>query len=279
MKNLLFGLLKMKADGWIDETAKELTEVPEPLKSSICYALTTGGKRLRPILSMLGARISGANEDEVKNFAVAVELIHTYSLVHDDLPSMDDDELRRGKPTVHVKFGESIAVLTGDALLNLAYEKLFEELAANYSAKKAAAASLLSRAAGSTGMIKGQIFDISTMPTAPETVDEFKTGALFRAALLGGAAIAGASEGLTDALSEYADCFGKAFQIADDLADLKKGENTDSNYAVFYGEERPKRTLNFCSKKQKPPSNRLRGGKNFGRLPMKYRTNCPCKLL
>ncbi len=230
----------MKADGWIDETAKELTEVPEPLKSSICYALTTGGKRLRPILSMLGARISGANEDEVKNFAVAVELIHTYSLVHDDLPSMDNDELRRGKPTVHVKFGESIAVLTGDALLNLAYEKLFEELLANYSEKKAAAASLLSRAAGSAGMIKGQVFDISTVPTAPETVDEFKTGALFKAALLGGAAIAGASEGLKDALSEYADCFGKAFQIADDLADLSKGENTDSNYAVFYGEEKAK---------------------------------------
>lgn len=241
----------MKADGWIDETAKELTEVPEPLKSSICYALTTGGKRLRPILSMLGARIAGANEDEVKNFSVAVELIHTYSLVHDDLPSMDNDELRRGKPTVHVKFGESIAVLTGDALLNLAYEKLFEELAANYSAKKAAAASLLSRAAGSTGMIKGQIFDISTMPTAPETVDEFKTGALFRAALLGGAAIAGASEGLTDALSEYADCFGKAFQIADDLADLKKGENTDSNYAVFYGEEKAKADAKLLLEKAK----------------------------
>lgn len=239
MNNLLFGLLKMKADLWIDQTARKFSGgVPEPLLSSLGYALTTGGKRLRPILAMLGARIAGKNEDEVQNFAVAVELIHTYSLVHDDLPSMDNDEFRRGKPTVHVKFGESIAVLTGDALLNFAYETLFSDLMQNYSENRKKAASILAEAAGCFGMIKGQVLDISTVPTAPEVVDKYKTGELFKAALLGGATIAGASEGLLDALSGYADCFGRAFQIADDLSDFAEGEDSDCNYAVFYGKEK-----------------------------------------
>lgn len=240
MKNLLLNILKLKADNLVEERLANVSGCPEPLKSAVEYALTTGGKRLRPVLAMLGARIAGSTEDVAADFAVAVEFVHTYSLVHDDLPCMDDDDLRRGKPTLHVKFGESIAVLAGDALLNLAYETLFDAIKQSKSDGTVEAASLLATSAGMFGMIKGQIMDISTEPTPPETVGLFKTGKLFKAALVGGAAIGGASDGLKQALSEYADNFGKAFQIVDDLDDYIKGERSDANYVVCYGAAKAK---------------------------------------
>ena len=238
----------MKADEWIDEAAKELTEVPEPLKSSICYALTTGGKRLRPILSMLGARISGANEDEVKNFAVAVELIHTYSLVHDDLPSMDNDELRRGKPTVHVKFGESIAVLTGDALLNLAYEtasQAFDLEPGNPTVGKAF--QILSAKTGMTGMIGGQSVDVEYVdrPLSAEQLQfiyELKTGALIEASMMIGAVLAGADADTVEKVGQIGQNVGMAFQIQDDILDVtgdeavlgKPTKSDEKNHKITY---------------------------------------------
>ena len=192
------------------------------LYESIRYSLLAGGKRIRPVLTLEFARLGGIDWRLALPYACALELVHNYSLIHDDLPCMDDDDLRRGKPTNHVMFGEANAVLAGDALQTAAFETI---LTADYPAEVRAAAALeLSRGAGKDGMCAGQVLDIEG-EQRPLTLDELKlvhrkkTGALLEAACVIGAIASGASELQLEATRRYAAEIGMAFQIRDDLLD------------------------------------------------------------
>lgn len=214
---------------------------PEALWEAMSYSLMAPGKRLRPILVLLGCRASGGNEELAIPAACAVEMVHTYSLIHDDLPAMDDDDLRRGIPTCHKKFGEALAILAGDGLLSLS----FEVLAASYPpATAAVSVQELARGAGMAGMVGGQVLDLAaegkiahgeSLCSADdlERIHRKKTGALFRSALrLGLYAAQGERDGGPDRLLEehldsYSRAFGLMFQIGDDLLDVEgKSENT-----------------------------------------------------
>ncbi|MDD4839813.1 MAG: polyprenyl synthetase family protein [Clostridia bacterium] len=206
-----------------------------PLSDAIRYAAMSGGKRLRPQCVRLGAEFAkGAelNKTELENvldLAISVELVHTYSLVHDDLPAMDNDDFRRGRPTVHREFGEDIAILAGDALLNLAYERLFELVERVSSSKVLSAASEIAKNAGIFGMVKGQCLDLNGEIESAEdilTVNRYKTGCLFKASILSGAILLNSTAKELEALEIYADNLGATFQIVDDLLDSDKQENS-----------------------------------------------------
>ena len=208
-----------------DLLARELAGYPAvPVVEAMRYALE-GGKGLRGFLVMEGARLHGVPRAQSVWAAAAVEVVHTYSLVHDDLPAMDDDDLRRGRPTVHVKWDEATAILVGDALHCLAFDLLARTDAAADPAAQVALVSSLAQAAGARGMVLGQALDIAA-ETAPEplTLEQItelqaaKTGALIRWAGEAGAILAGADPG---PLRRYAEALGLAFQIADDILDLE----------------------------------------------------------
>jgi len=200
----------------------------EKLRESMAYSLMAGGKRLRPILLMAAADAVGVDGTRFLPVACALEMIHTYSLIHDDLPAMDNDELRRGKPTNHVVYGEGTAILAGDALLTLAFTVILRQ-------KDVSAEALLrvvdeiSRAAGAEGMVGGQMLDLEA-ENRQISIDELrrvhmgKTGALFCAAIRSGAILAGAKEEELAALTLYAERFGLAFQITDDILDVTGDE-------------------------------------------------------
>ncbi len=200
---------------------------------SMTYSLTAGGKRVRPILTLAFAELCGGTEEAAMPFACALEMIHTYSLIHDDLPCMDDDELRRGKPTNHIVFGEAAAVLGGDALLTLAFETALSETAMKLNGAETCVrvGRLLAECAGARGMVGGQIIDLESENRRIslerlETMDRKKTGALIRAACLLGCLSAGADDVRMQAAQEYADCIGLAFQIVDDVLDVLSDEAT-----------------------------------------------------
>jgi geranylgeranyl diphosphate synthase, type II len=201
---------------------------PARLAEAMRYSLMAGGKRLRPILAMMAAEACGADPAEALPAACALEMVHTYSLIHDDLPAMDDDDLRRGRPTCHKAFDEATAILAGDGLLTLAFEVI-----AKYTRSPTAAATCvraLAEGAGPSGMVGGQMADLQAEGRADGTVDALeaihrrKTGALLRSALKMGAAVAGASEPVAKALDDYGRAVGLAFQIVDDLLDVEGDE-------------------------------------------------------
>ncbi|MGV8944751.1 polyprenyl synthetase family protein [Thermomonas sp.] len=201
---------------------------PRRLHAAMRHAVLNGGKRMRPLLVYASGIAMGANEDDLDDAAVAVELIHCYSLVHDDLPAMDDDTLRRGQPTVHVAFDEATAILAGDALQSLAFDVLAS--APLDAARRVAMLAELARASGTAGMCGGQALDIDATGetvslAALEHLHALKTGALLRASVRLGALAAGASaHGNTEnliALDRFADALGLAFQIRDDLLDIE----------------------------------------------------------
>ena len=206
---------------------EELDRTPvldDTLRASMAYSLMAGGKRLRPVLLMAAADAVGADGTKFLPVACALEMIHTYSLIHDDLPAMDNDDLRRGKPTNHVVYGEGIAILAGDALLTLAFTVILRQKAVPAEALLRVVDEV-SRAAGAEGMVGGQVLDLEA-ENRQISMEELrrvhtgKTGALFRAALRSGAILAGASEEQLFALTTYADHFGLAFQITDDILDV-----------------------------------------------------------
>lgn len=206
-----------------DENAR-----PANLAGAMRHAVTSGGKRLRPVLCLAAAEAAGGNPAHALYPACAVELLHAYTLVHDDLPCMDNGLTRRGLPTVHVKYGEAVAVLAGDALLTLA----FETLARTPETRPGLVARLvgeLAAAAGAAGVIAGQVddigFDGSATRELVESVFRHKTADLFRAAARLGALTAGADAAVLQKLSAFADGLGMAFQITDDLLDAS--ENND----------------------------------------------------
>jgi geranylgeranyl diphosphate synthase, type II len=189
--------------------------------------LEAGGKRLRPVLTLAVADTFGADEHEVIEVACAIEMVHTYSLIHDDLPAMDDSALRRGKPTCHRVFGEAVAILAGDALLTHAFEVLARYGRKEFCAKKAVRIiAELAKAAGVEGMLGGQILDLEAEGkelTAEqiEKISILKTGTMLKAAVRCGAIAAGASESELVILTRFASSLGTAFQIVDDLLDIE----------------------------------------------------------
>ncbi len=192
------------------------------------YSLMAGGKRLRPVLCLAAAEAVGGQPSDALPAAGALEMIHTYSLIHDDLPAMDDDELRRGKPTCHMAFDEATAILAGDALLTLAFQILSSVEISNSSRASAwlQVIRTISCAAGYGGMIQGQMLDISsegrTLSLAElESMHHLKTGALITAALQCGAIIGGAGKEQLTSLEQYAKNVGLAFQVADDILNVE----------------------------------------------------------
>ncbi|HEX5305322.1 MAG TPA: farnesyl diphosphate synthase [Dyella sp.] len=197
---------------------------PTDLHRAMRYAVLGGGKRLRPLLVHAAGRALGTEHDALDMPACAVELIHAYSLVHDDLPAMDNDDMRRGRPTCHIVFGEAMAILAGDALQALAFELLAQ--APVDPATGMAMQRVLGRACGAEGMAGGQALDLAgvgrTLSLAElEHMHACKTGALIRASVQLGAMVAGADSGTLDALDRYARAVGLAFQVRDDILDVE----------------------------------------------------------
>ncbi len=211
-----------------DEVLPPEDKMPAVLGEAMRYSFFAGGKRIRPALGFAAAEAVGAEGVTALPFVTAIEMIHTYSLIHDDLPAMDDDELRRGMPTSHVKFGEATAILAGDALLTDAFAVMLDErvVGALGAAKALRCALEVARAAGSDGMAAGQTLDIISqgrvleLPTL-EFLHTRKTGALIRASVLVGAISGGADAKQERALTLFADRVGLAFQVADDILDVE----------------------------------------------------------
>lgn len=222
---------KKRADLVEEGLLRELTKVPAydaTLAKAMEYSLMAGGKRLRPVLLMAAADAVGKDGADFLTTGCAIEMIHTYSLIHDDLPAMDNDDYRRGKPTNHKVFGDGMAVLAGDALLTLAFEVMLRQQGAAPEAL-VAVVSEMSRAAGPYGMVGGQALDLEGEGVRLDMsvlrkIHMGKTGALFCAAIRSGAILAGAKEEEIAALTLYAERFGLAFQITDDILDVTGDE-------------------------------------------------------
>jgi geranylgeranyl diphosphate synthase type II len=216
---------KRRVDSTLDSLLPAANGPAATVLEAMRYAVTAGGKRLRPILAMAACEACGGTVEDVIEPAAAVELIHTYSLIHDDLPAMDDDDLRRGRPTVHRAFGEAEAILAGDALQALAFEILATRpVGADRSSRRNEAVRVLAAGAGVAGMVGGQMADLSAerSPVGAdglEWIHRRKTGALLAASAELGAIHAGASDADRAALAEYGRALGLAFQIADDILD------------------------------------------------------------
>jgi farnesyl diphosphate synthase len=201
---------------------------PERLIKAMRYATLGGGKRLRPFLAMETARALGREDAGPRRAGAAIECIHAYSLIHDDLPAMDDDDLRRGRPTTHRAFGEATAILAGDALQALAFEILADPATDPIAEVRAALCAGLARAAGLSGMVGGQMLDLDAEgATAPLSVKEIarlqamKTGALLKFSVEAGSRLAGAGAKTSAALGTYGRAVGAAFQVADDILDAE----------------------------------------------------------
>jgi len=215
---------------WLEAAMANLVaegSAPDSLREAMVYSLMAGGKRLRSILVVAGAEAVGGRRDDVLEAAIALECVHTYSLIHDDLPAMDDDDLRRGKPTSHKVFGEAMAILAGDALLTRAFELLSSDaLVGRVGAEAALSVTrAVSRASGAAGMVGGQVVDIESEGAPLDAqrlrhLHALKTGALIRVSVESGGRLAGATVDQLDALRTYGEALGLGFQIVDDILDV-----------------------------------------------------------
>jgi geranylgeranyl diphosphate synthase type II len=216
-----------QVDQALERVLPPLDTAPPTLHKAMRYSVQAGGKRLRPILVIAGAEAVGGGAAQVMETACALELIHTYSLIHDDLPAMDNDDFRRGNPTNHKVFGEAIAILAGDALLTLAFKLIALNGARTGDARIIAQlVTDIADAAGTDGMVGGQVVDIESegKPFTAETLDyihSHKTAALIRASLCAGALIAGGSAAQIAAIRASGEALGLAFQIVDDILDVE----------------------------------------------------------
>ena len=240
----LSAIYREKIESYLHNNCSIYPDEPQQeLFSSMRYSLLAGGKRLRPVFVYDFCKMCGGDVDDATPFAAAVEMIHTYSLIHDDLPCMDNDDFRRGKPTNHKKFGESVAVLAGDALLTAAFSHIAKS---NHSAEtRIRAVEILAELSGELGMVGGQILDIQSemrQCTKQEVIDiqTRKTGALIQAACMLGVLAGQGSQEQMYAAREFAAHIGLAFQIRDDVLDvignpeeLGKSTGTDGNKNTF----------------------------------------------
>lgn len=252
LEDLLRGMIPL-IDAELDRRVPAETVPPERLHAAMRHSLFGAGKRLRPVLCLAAARACGGDQSDALPAAAALEMLHTYTLIHDDLPAMDDDDLRRGRPTCHIAFDEATAILAGDALLTLTFEVLADTTCRPpYTAIDLVRE--LAGAAGSRGVIGGQMADIEGegQPMSFEQlvyIHTHKTGDLIRAAVRMGAMVAGTDDGSLAALTRYAENIGLAFQIADDVLNatgsaesLGKSTGTDAaagklTYVSAYGIE------------------------------------------
>lgn len=239
------------------------------------YSLSAGGKRLRPILTLEACKIVGGNEKDAIPFAVAIEMIHTYSLIHDDLPALDNDDLRRGRKTNHIVYGENMAILAGDALLNYAFEiMLSNSLGKKDPEKYLRAINEIAKSAGIYGMIGGQVVDVQSedQQISKDKLDYIhnnKTAAIMIGCMRAGAIIGNASEEHLDEITRYAKNIGLSFQIVDDILDIvgdesklgkKVGsdiENNKSTYPSLLGLEKSKEIANQLINEAKESINKL----------------------
>ncbi|MGB8951834.1 MAG: polyprenyl synthetase family protein [Candidatus Aminicenantales bacterium] len=245
--------LAEKKEAIEQELLRILGEEDSLLFQAMKYAVFSGGKRYRPLLALASGECFQADRSVNLPFACALELIHTYSLIHDDLPSLDDDDFRRGKPACHKAYGEDIALLAGDGLLTLAFEVMAEApLHGKNLSKKEEVIKEISHAAGVMGMIGGQLLDITFSPegSTGEKIHDLihkKTGALIVASVKTGAILGEASPVQAKAIAEYGKNVGLAFQIRDDILDLtqkkKKKDSSRPNYAFLFGMEEAKARL------------------------------------
>ena len=218
---------RRRVEAALEHRLPSVEEPPRRLHEAMRYAVLGGGKRIRAILSYAAAEAAGGASQGLDAVACAVEFIHAYSLVHDDLPSMDDAEVRRGRPACHRSFGEATAVLAGDALQALAFEVLSCDSGPEATAeRRCRMLEVLSQAVGSRGLVGGQAMDLAAVghsltPDELERMHRGKTGALLRASVALGALCARADETTLEKLGGYADCVGLAFQIRDDLLDVE----------------------------------------------------------
>ena len=211
-------------------TLSSLGDIPSPLWEAMSYSLEAGGKRIRPALLLAACEMAGGDGETALPFACALEMIHTYSLIHDDLPAMDNDDLRRGQPTNHKVFGENVAILAGDGLLNAAAEVMAASAVKIGDLRGIRAMEIIMRHAGVTGMIAGQSEDVTSEGQEPKEdivryIHEHKTADLLEAAEEAGLALAGAGEDEIGAGREYALHIGLAFQMTDDLLDVTGSED------------------------------------------------------
>ena len=229
MIDKIFSEYQAKLDARLDILLNESDRQYDEVVRAARYSLLSSGKRIRPILLLEFYKLCGGNDDCAYNFACALELIHTYSLIHDDLPCMDNDDFRRGKPSCHKQFGETMALLAGDALLTEAFNAASRTIGIP-AERVLEAMTVLSANAGINGMIGGQVIDLINTDkiTADDTVAMYKlkTGALINSATVCGAILAGADDGKKKAASVYAEKLGLAFQIIDDILDAEGDEAT-----------------------------------------------------
>lgn len=262
--------MREQVERWLDEALPE-AEVPQKsVFTAMRYSLMDGGKRIRPMLVLEFCRLCGGSAEAAAPFACAVEMIHTYSLIHDDLPCMDNSDLRRGRASSHKKFGEASALLAGDGLLTMAFETMLSEKAVqNAGADRAAyAAGILARAAGAYGMVGGQVLDLEAEGKKVslhylEEMDRRKTGALIIAAAKMGCVVAGADRKSMEAAEQYAAVLGLAFQIQDDILDVTStpealgktvggdAQNEKSTYVSLLGLEKAKEQVKLLTQKAK----------------------------
>ncbi|MFZ5596593.1 MAG: polyprenyl synthetase family protein [Bacillota bacterium] len=241
----------------LEELIPQPSIYPGIIHEAVRYSLLAGGKRIRPVLALSTAELLGGDVGAIMPAACALELIHTYSLIHDDLPAMDNDDLRRGMPTCHKKYGEAIAILAGDALLTMAFGLIARcPLGGRVTEKRLLqVVAEISEAAGTLGLIGGQVVDIMSDSDNIDDktlayIHKNKTGAMFRTAVRTGAILSGAGERDLDRLTSYAEHAGMAFQIADDILDIIGDEkntgktaksdlkNKKATYPSLYGMER-----------------------------------------
>lgn len=251
----LFDVWQQRVEETLKQSIPAITTLPAQLHKAIHYTVFSGGKRVRPILVYATGELFNLSAEKLDKAAAAVELIHTYSLVHDDLPAMDDDDLRRGEPTCHRAFDEATAILVGDALQTLAFQALAtSSLSSDIRLKWI---QLLAAASGSEGMVGGQMIDLETVSRSAEltTMHLMKTGALIRASILLGATPGDPDQATTNQLITYADSIGLAFQVRDDILDIEgtsditgKPQGSDleqekSTFVSLYGMDGAKKQL------------------------------------
>ena len=264
MNQMNFNEYKKIAEEHLLDYLPPVDERSITIYNAMKYSLEAGGKRLRPVLVLATCDFCGGDIKDAMPYALAMEYIHTYSLIHDDLPCVDNDDLRRGKPTNHVMFGEAMATLAGDGLLNSAFEAMLSDMKNTENTdsliRKIKAADAIGNAAGCLGMIAGQVADIEAegkniSVEHLDYINKNKTGAIIRAAVQAGAYLGGADEDLFNDLTEYAEDLGLAFQIRDDILDItgtveELGKNVGhdeetnkSTYPAIFGLEESEKRL------------------------------------
>lgn len=256
---------RIEVDRFLDLVTPPSVTPPTTLHESMRYSLLAGGKRIRPILAIAAAEAIAATTPGLMPVACSLEFIHTYSLIHDDLPSMDNDDFRRGKPTSHKAYGEAMAILTGDALLTMAFDIISRPdlMKGCDPVRQVRLVQELAYGSGNMGMVGGQVFDIKAENkdidlSTLQNIHKHKTGMLIRAAVRMGAIAAGANDRQLDDMTGYAEDIGLAFQIADDVLnvtgtreELGKNPNTDAErgkktYPTFHGVEGAKKLADDC---------------------------------